>query len=187
MIQQIMDLPKNTTYQECLGMQMTSLAKDCGAIFIGYNLQNGSKCYGTMCGVPDDQIIEMPVAEALMTGMAIGLALAGKLPVLIFERHDFMLLASDQIINHLDKIEQLSEKRFRPKVIIRAIVGDNHPFDPGIQHLQNFTHLFKDHCENININNATNIVGIVHSYIFAKQFKNSSLCVEHKALYKSLE
>jgi pyruvate/2-oxoglutarate/acetoin dehydrogenase E1 component len=173
-------------YKDALNNQMIELAKDPKRVFIGYNLKNGSRCYGTMAGVSVGQIIEMPVAEALMAGMATGLALAGMKPVLIFERHDFMLLASDQIINHLDKIKALSDGRFNPKVIIRAIVGDDHPFDPGIQHLQNFTHLFKNECNNINIYNMTNVGGVERAYMFAKQFDNSSMCVEHKALYKSL-
>lgn len=129
-------------YKDEIIKAMTELGKLDNTVFVGYNLKYGSKGYGTLTGVPEEKIIEMPVAEALMTGLCTGLSLIGYLPILIFERHDFMLLASDQIINHLIKIEELSHGDFKPKVIIRAIVGGTKPFDTGIQHKQDFTCVF---------------------------------------------
>lgn len=120
---------------------MAELSSRDDTIFIGYNLKYGSRCYGTMDKVPDDKIIEMPVAEYLMTGMAIGMAINGYRPVLIFERHDFLLMAMDQIVNHLDKINNMSLGQYTTPVIIRAIVGADEPLYPGPQHCQDYTAL----------------------------------------------
>jgi pyruvate/2-oxoglutarate/acetoin dehydrogenase E1 component len=129
-------------YSEFIRLQMVELSKRPETVFIGYNLKNGSRGYGTMIGVPPEKIIEMPVAEALMTGMATGMALKSFLPILFFERHDFLFVAADQIINHLSKIDGLSHGEFKPKVIIRAVVGSDKPFDPGPQHKGSYAWLF---------------------------------------------
>jgi len=124
--------------------EMEELAKDKKVVFIGYNLKYGSQCYGSLKNIPKKQIIEMPVAENLMTGIAIGMSLEGYKPVLIFERHDYMLNASDQLINHLSKIEQMSDGEFKPHVIIRSILKTK-PFKPDETHIQDFTDFFKKH------------------------------------------
>ena len=55
-----------------------------------------------------------------MSGLAIGMCLEGFLPVIYFERHDFMLVAADAIVNHIDKIERISHGEFKVPVIMRA-------------------------------------------------------------------
>ena len=57
----------------------------------------------------------------------------------IFPRMDFLLRAADQLVNHLDKIEEMSCWQWKPKVIIRTRVGGRKPLDAGPQHTQ-------DHC-----------------------------------------
>jgi len=121
--------------------EMERLSKDKKVYFIGYNLKFGSRNYGILKDIDKNKLLEMPVAENLMTGIAIGMALEGLKPVLIFERHDFMLNAFDQLINHLHKIPKISN--FNPKVMIRAKVGHTKPFNPGPQHTQDFTWILK--------------------------------------------
>ena len=130
-------------YKEAIRLQMVKLSKDPLVRFIGYNLAYGHKGYGTMEGVREGSIIEMPVAENLMTGVAIGLALGGMKPVLIFERHDFIWLAMDQLFNHLDKIWEMSHGEFDPIVIVRAIIGGTSPLNPGAQHSGHYTSTFE--------------------------------------------
>jgi len=123
--------------------EMEKLSKDKKVYFIGYNLKFGSRNYGALENVPENKILEMPIAENLMTGIAIGMALEGFKPVLIFERHDFILNALDQLINHLHKLPEMSDGLFDPKVMIRAKVGHTKPFHPGPQHIQDFTWILK--------------------------------------------
>lgn len=133
------------TYQEEIKKQMQQLADRLKVRFIGYNTKYGSKAYGTLEGC-EDKCIEMPVAENLMVGIAIGMALEGYLPIVWFERHDFILNALDAIVNHLDKIEHLSHGDFNPKVIIRACVGGTKPIYPEVQHIQDYTSALADLC-----------------------------------------
>lgn len=121
---------------------MTQIGQDKRSRFIGYGLKIG-KAGGTLAGIAQDQIIETPVAENLMTGIAIGQSLAGNLPVLYFERMDFMLNAADAIVNHLDAAQYISRGQFKPAVIIRAVVGNrSKPLFTGQTHTQDFTSAF---------------------------------------------
>ena len=52
-------------------------------------------------------------------GISTGLALSGYVPVTCYPRFDFLLLAMNQLVNHLDKIRVMSNNEFQPKVIIR--------------------------------------------------------------------
>ena len=130
-------------YGEAVKKSMEELVKDERTIFLGYNTCFGSKAYGTLKDISNDKKIETPLAENLMVGLAIGMSLAGYHPVIFFERHDFMLNALDGIVNHLDKIEEMSYGEYQTPVIIRAVVGGKIPLNPGPQHMQDFTEVFK--------------------------------------------
>lgn len=131
------------TYKQRIAACMTQLAQDKRARFIGYGLKNG-KAGGTLVDVSPEQIIETPVAENLMAGIAIGQSLAGNLPVLYFERMDFLLNAADAIVNHLDAAAQISRGQFKPSVIIRCVVGNrSKPLFTGATHTQDFSEAFR--------------------------------------------
>lgn len=128
-----------SSYKFALTAAMTSLACDPATRFVGYGLRKG-RAMGTLASVPDNQIIETPVAENLMTGVAIGLALTGLKPVVYFERADFLLNALDAIVNHLDKAASLSRGEFTPAVILRITVGNREkPLFTGPPHVQDFS------------------------------------------------
>jgi pyruvate dehydrogenase E1 component beta subunit len=129
------------SYKEAINQCMTDLGKE-GAIFIGYNVARGD-AMGTLKNVPMDQKLETPVAENLMSGLAIGMSFEGFLPVIYFERHDFMLVAADAIGNHIDKIERISHGEFKVPLIIRAVTADGGPFYSGPTHQQDFTEVFR--------------------------------------------
>jgi pyruvate dehydrogenase E1 component beta subunit len=129
------------SYKDAVKHVMTKLGQD-GAVFIGYNVLRGD-AMGTLKDVPKEQKLETPVAENLMTGLAIGMSFEGIIPVLYFERHDFMLVAMDAIGNHIDKIERISHGEFKAPVIIRAVAADGGPFYSGPTHSQDFTKVLK--------------------------------------------
>ena len=71
-----------------------------------------------------------------------GLALQGFVPICIYPRFDFLILAMNQIVNHLDKIRHMSSNEFKPKVQLEPPLVQN-PLDGGVQHIQNYTNIFK--------------------------------------------
>ena len=95
--------------------------------------------------------MEFPVAENLQIGVSIGLAMNGFVPVSVVPRWNFLLCATDQIVNHLDKLSIMSDGRCTPNVIIRTVVGSEIPVDPQDQHKGNFSDAFRLMCKTIDI------------------------------------
>ena len=127
------------TYKELLVKANTEMSNNPKIRYIGYGLKKG-KALGTLINVDDYKIIEMPVAENLMAGFAIGLSLTGYIPIVFIERMDFILNALDSIVNHLDKIKAISRGEFIPAVIFRCVVGnEKKPLYTGITHTQDYS------------------------------------------------
>jgi pyruvate/2-oxoglutarate/acetoin dehydrogenase E1 component len=132
--------PLPLSYKSSLTAAMHELARDPKVIFVGYGVRVGGQAAGTLKGIPAAQLLETPVAENLMLAIAIGQALKGYKPVVYFERFDFILNAMDAIVNHLDKMEELSSREFSPAILIRVVVGNTKkPLYTGVTHTQDFT------------------------------------------------
>ena len=111
----------------------------------------GTAMSNTLKKVPREKLIELPVAEELQMGMSTGMALAGQVPVSIFPRWNFLLLAVNQVVNHLDKLTAVSNGGYQPKVIIRTGIGSERPLHPQHQHVGDFTDAFRLMCGNIEV------------------------------------
>jgi pyruvate/2-oxoglutarate/acetoin dehydrogenase E1 component len=139
-------------YFEELKKAMSLLAEHDKTIFIGQAVKYaGTGLYDTLTHIPDEKKIEFPVAEYLQSGVVNGMAIQGMIPVSIMPRWNFLLMGTDQIINHLDKFMLLSDGRCTPKAIIRVAVGSERPVDPQDQHKGNFANAFRMMCKTIDI------------------------------------
>lgn len=124
------------SYKDALKTSMTMLAQDPLTRFVGYGLKHG-RAAGSMAVASEEQIVETTVAENLMAGMAMGLAMTGLKPLLFVERADFLFNAMDAIVNHLDKAASISRGEFNPCVIIRVVIGNRlKPLFTGPTHTQ---------------------------------------------------
>ncbi len=131
---------------------MEYLARDPRVMFLGQAVAcPGTAMSNTLKNVSRDKLLELPVAEELQMGMSTGLALAGHVPVSIFPRWNFLLLAANQVVNHLDKFPLMSNNGYRPKVIIRTGIGSVRPLHPQHQHIGDFTEAFRLMCRNIEV------------------------------------
>ena len=124
-------MTENQTYNNEMTRAMTWLGQQPNVVIIGQAVEcPGTGCYETLHGVPEEKKFELPVAENFQVGLALGAALTGTiLPVLIVPRWNFLLCATDQIVNHLDKFVSMSDGGFNPRVIIRVAVGSENPVD----------------------------------------------------------
>lgn len=139
-------------YKLAMTRAMKQMSLNERVVFLGQAVSfPGTAMSGTLEGVPDNIKIELPVEEDSQMGLSIGLAYAGFIPVSIYPRWNFLLLATNQIVNHLDKVSKLSRLTSLPKVIIRTGIGSESPFHPGPQHTGDFTDAFRLMCENINV------------------------------------
>jgi pyruvate/2-oxoglutarate/acetoin dehydrogenase E1 component len=139
-------------YFEELKKAMTLLAEHPKTIFIGQAVEfAGTGLYDSLTHIPSNKKMELPVAEYFQCGLANGMALEGMIPVSTFPRWNFLLMGVDQIVNHLDKFNEMSNGKFQPKVIIRVAVGSERPVDPQCQHKGNFSEAFRLMCKNTEV------------------------------------
>jgi len=136
------EIDPNISFKNAVTEAMTEIGK-MNSVFIGYNVKYGN-AMGNLINVDNNKKIETPVAENLMAGLAIGMSFEGFKPVVYYERHDFMLVAADAIINHANHIERISYGEYQCPVIFRTVVADSGPFYSGPTHSQNFTNGFKN-------------------------------------------
>lgn len=171
------------TYKDEIKKAMKILAKDNKVIFLGQGVNYGGNIYGTLNDIDEDKKIELPIMEEVQMGMAIGLSLEGYIPVCIYPRFDFLILAINQLINHLDKIEDMSKGEFKPKVIIRVLIGTTNPLDPGPQHRQDHTRMIKEGITNINLVKLNDADQIVKCYKDALNSDKSTILIEERKFY----
>jgi pyruvate/2-oxoglutarate/acetoin dehydrogenase E1 component len=139
-------------YRDELTRAMTWLGSQSDTVFIGQAVASpGTSMTGTLIDVPDNKKIEMPVSEEMQMGITIGMAVDGSVPVSIYPRWNFLLLATNQLVNHLDKLQAFSAGRYAPKCIIRVGIGSERPLHPQHQHIGDFTDAYRMMLTNTDI------------------------------------
>ncbi|NDG71040.1 MAG: hypothetical protein EBY32_06970 [Proteobacteria bacterium] len=139
-------------YFDELKRSMEWLAQDPRTVFIGQAVEvPGTAMSNTVKDIPLDRRIELPVAEEMQMGMTVGLAMQGQVPVSIYPRWNFMILAVNQLVNHLDKLSAMSNGRISSKAIIRTGIGSERPLHPQHQHVGDFTDAFRLMCSTVEV------------------------------------
>ena len=131
-------------YFDELKKSMEWLGEKESTFFVGQAVEvPGTAMFNTLKDVPQKKRLELPVFEDTQMGMSIGMALTGKKIISIFPRWNFLLCATNQLVNHLDKLPLISEGEVNPSLIIRTSVGSQRPLFPGHQHIGNMSDGFK--------------------------------------------
>lgn len=81
-----------------------------------------------------ERVIDSPVSEMACTGAAVGAAIAGRRPIVVHPRMDFMVLATDQIVTQAAKWSSMFAGKVSAPVVIRGII--NRGGQQGAQHSQ---------------------------------------------------
>lgn len=179
-----MSTPQYTPYKDALTNSMTFLGNKPDTIFIGQQiLWHGNPMSTTIGNVPKEKCIELPVMEESQMGMSLGMAMAGKFVITFYPRWDFLICASNQLINHVDKIELMSGGQWSPNMIIRLGKGSDKPLDPGHQHRGNYLEEFKSLCRNIKFHDLKNWNDIESTYEYSYKIGGIHVIVEYPELY----
>lgn len=96
--------------------------------YAGTSLENLDREFGR------DRLLDSPVSENAVTGMAIGAALTGLRPIVFHPRMDFMLLAVDPLVNQAANWSYLFCGRANVPLVVRAVI--NRGGEQGAQHSQ---------------------------------------------------
>jgi len=173
---------QTSPYKDALTDAMTFLANKKETIFIGQQIvYAGNPMSTTLTNVPKEKMIELPVMEETQMGMSLGLSMTGKTVISFYPRWDFIISATNQLVNHLDKYEIMTGKR--ANVLIRLGKGSDVPLDPGVQHKNNYFDEFKSMCPNIKFHNLTGTDKIYETYTTAFKEGGVHVLVEYPQMY----
>lgn len=96
--------------------------------YVGNSMQGLDKKFGR------ERVIDSPVSEGACTGIGVGASLFGHKPIIVHPRMDFMILATDSIVNQAAKWSYMFGGQANPCVTIRSII--NRGGEQGAQHSQ---------------------------------------------------
>ena len=115
-----------------------AMVADPSVVVLGQAVSDPKPTYGTTSGLAEkfgaDRVMNTPLSEDGMTGIAVGMALAGLRPVVVHIRADFLLLSFNQIVNMAAKIRHMYGGRLRCPMVVRIIIGKS--WGQGPQHSQ---------------------------------------------------
>ena len=174
------------SYRDALLTTMRgALQNDPNAIILGQGVDDHKGIFGSTIGLADefgkDRVMDTPLAEEGLTGIAIGAALNGMYPIQTHIRADFALLAMNQIINLAAKYKYMFGGRFEVPMMIRMIVGRS--WGQGAQHSQSLQSLFA-HVPGLTVIMPATAESILSSYpALIGKHKGPVLSLEHRLLY----
>ncbi|MBI1911346.1 MAG: alpha-ketoacid dehydrogenase subunit beta [Deltaproteobacteria bacterium] len=136
---------RGITYKEAI-LEATSrmLEQDKSVFVIGEGVDDAGGVFGTTKNLHlkfgKDRVMDSPLAENGITGIAIGAAISGMRPILVHMRVDFLPLTLDQIINHAAKWHYMFGGKLSVPLVVRAIIGRG--WGSAAQHSQSLPSLF---------------------------------------------
>lgn len=173
-------------YFDELKRSMEWLAEKPDTLFIGQAVAYpGTAMSNTVKDVNSNKLLELPVAEEMQMGMSLGLALDGKVPISIFPRWNFLLCGINQLINHIDKVEEMSSGGYKPKIIIRTGIGSIDPLHPQSQHVGDLTDAIRAMATTIDIIRLEEPKEIFPAYekAYLRNDGRTTICVEYGDYY----
>ena len=177
---------KKQNYKESIAIAMHDILEgNENAVVLGQGVTDPTRIFGTTVGLLEkfgkERVIEMPIMEEGMTGIAIGMALNGLYPVQTHIRVDFLLLAMNQLVNMAAKYRYMYGGAFEVPMLIRAVVGRS--WGQGPQHSQSLQSLFS-HIPGLTVIMPSTAEDAYNSYLYASNYyKNPVLSIEHRFLY----
>jgi pyruvate dehydrogenase E1 component beta subunit len=128
-----------------------------------------------------DRIIDTPISEAGIMGMACGAAVMGMRPIADVQYGDFLFCAMDQVADQIAKLRYMSGGKLTVPLVLRAPIGVT---GRGAQHAQSLESIFMS-IPGIKIvapSTAYDALGLLRS---AVRDEDPVLIFEHKRLYGS--
>ena len=161
-----------------------AMQRDDSVFLMGEGIADSSSFFGTTIGIVDEfgahRVVEMPVAENGLTGVAIGAALMGERPVISLHRVEFALLAFEQIVNNAAKTHYVSNGLHKVPLVIRMIVGRG--WGQGPEHSQSLESIFA-HIPGLKVMMPTFPADAKGMLIAAIEDDNPVISIEHRWLY----
>ena len=160
------------------------MAKDPMVFVMGLGVSDPAAIFGSTKGLVEKygpkRVIDMPVAENAITGLALGAALDGMRPVMTHIRLEFAMLAMDQIVNQAAKWHYMFGGQASVPLVIRMIVGRG--WGQGAQHSQSLQAWFA-HVPGLKVIMPATPYDAKGLLISAIEDDNPVVFIEHRWLY----
>src|SRR5437660_12253436 len=136
--QQMREITLGQAIREALAEEMR---RDPRVFIIGEDVAEAGTPFKVLSGLVEEfgpaRVIDSPISEAGITGLAVGAAMAGMRPVVDTMFGDFITLAMDQIANQAAKVHYLSGGKLKvPMVVPTTLVATRRSAAQHSQSLQ---------------------------------------------------
>ena len=174
------------TYRQALHFAMRdALARHPHVLILGQGVDDHKGTFGSTVGLAEEfgreRVMDAPLAEEGMTGIAVGAALNGLYPITTHIRVDFALLAMNQIVNLAAKYKYMFGGRFEVPMMIRMIIGRS--WGQGAQHSQSLQALFA-HVPGLTVLMPSSPEAILATYPWViAHHRGPVLSLEHRLMY----
>ncbi len=160
------------------------MQKDSTVFIAGEDVGNAGGSFGITRGLVDEfgpaRVIDTPISESAIVGMAVGASSTGMRPVIEIMFMDFIAVCFDQIINQAAKMRYMSGGQMTLPLVIRTQCGAG--VNAGPQHSQSLEALLF-HIPGIKVvmpSNPYDAKGLLKAAI---RDNNPVVFIENKALY----
>jgi len=133
----MISIDNSLTFAEAMQAAMAQeLERDETVFAYGEGINDPGGFFGTTVGLRDrfgeERCLDVPNCEETLAGFGLGAALGGLRPVFINLRIEFLLLAANQLVNHIAKWGAMQGREVAIPLTIRAMVGRG--WGQGAQH-----------------------------------------------------
>lgn len=172
-------------YREALNAAMAQeLERDERVFVFGLDVPDHRGIFGSTIGLVDrfgpERVHGTPLSEDAMTGLALGAAMKGLRPVHVHIRVDFLLLATNQLLNMVSTQRYLSGGQHEIPLVIRAVIGRG--WGQGAQHSKSLQSLYA-HIPGLKVVMPTTPNDAKGLLVSAIRSNDPVIMLEHRWLY----
>ena len=177
---------KKLTFAQAIQEAMHKLMEHYNDVYvIGEGVDDYKGVWGTTLGLVErfgaERVIDIPLSENAMTGIALGSSLLGFKPIFVHQRIDFMLMCMDAIFNQGAKWRYMTGFKQNMNIVIRAVIGRG--WGQSVQHAQSFYPIFA-HFPGIKVAAPFTPQEAKGLLISAVKEKEPVIIIEAKSLYE---
>jgi len=138
-------MSRSITYAEAIKEATWQLMeRDRSVYLMGEGVDDFRGLWGTTEGLVHrfgaERVVDIPLSENGMTGIALGTAAMGYRPIFTHQRIDFMLMGMDSLCNHAAKYHHMTGMTRKAPLTVRAIIGKG--WGQSFQHAQSYYPIF---------------------------------------------
>lgn len=160
------------------------LERDASVFAYGEGINDPAGFFGTTVGLRDrfgdDRCFDVPNCEESLVGFGLGAALGGLRPVFVNLRMEFLLLAVNQLVNHVAKWGAMQGRNPAVPLTIRAMVGRG--WGQGAQHSGSYAAMLA-HVPGLQVAVASGPVEGAGLLVSAVRGDRPTLLIEPKAVF----